>query len=67
MERFIRRENIRRYRKLLRDAKDEAERRLIQNLLTEVEQKKLAEETPSPRQPASVVLSNSQEQPKSKA
>jgi hypothetical protein len=35
MERFIRRENIKRYRKLLRDAKDEAERRLIQKLLTE--------------------------------
>ena len=31
MERFIRRENIKRYRKLLRDVKNEAERRLIQN------------------------------------
>ena len=72
MERFIRNENIRRYRKLLHDAKDEAERRLIQKLLTEVEQKKLAEEqkklaekTPSPPQPASAVLSDAQERPKS--
>jgi hypothetical protein len=48
MERFIRRENIKRYRKLLRDAKDEAERRLIQKLLTEAEQKEPAEKTPSP-------------------
>jgi len=38
MERFIRRENINRYRKLLRDVKDEAERRVIQNLLNEVGQ-----------------------------
>ncbi len=34
MDRFIRRENIRRYRKLLREAKDDAERRLIKKLLT---------------------------------
>jgi hypothetical protein len=32
MDRFIRRENIRRYRKLLREAKDDAERRLIKKL-----------------------------------
>jgi hypothetical protein len=42
MDRFVRRENIRRYRKLLREAKDEAGRRLIQKLLTEEEQKELA-------------------------
>lgn len=49
MERFIRRENIKRYRKLLLEAKNEAERRLILKLLTEEEQKKeLAVETSSP-------------------
>src|SRR5262245_51782351 len=75
IERFIRRENIKRYRKLLRDAKDEAERRLIQKLLTEAEQKEPAEKTPSPSivparhvapQPASAVLSDRQKRPKSK-
>jgi hypothetical protein len=49
MERFIRRENIKRYRKLLRDAKDEAERRLIQKLLIEEEQKEVAESDPTRR------------------
>jgi len=39
MERFIRRENIKRYRKLLLETKDDAERRLIQRLLTAEEQK----------------------------
>jgi hypothetical protein len=48
MDRFIRRENIRRYRKLLREAKDEPGRRLIQKLLTEEEQKELAAPTSSP-------------------
>lgn len=48
MERFVRRENIKRYRKLLLEAKDDAERRLIQKLLTEEEQKELPPETPSP-------------------
>lgn len=75
MERFIRRENIKRYRQLLRDAKDEAERRLIQKLLTEAEQKELAEKTPLPSsasahhvpsQPASAVGSDAQKHPKSK-
>jgi hypothetical protein len=42
MDRFIRRENIKRYRKLLREAKDEAERGLIQKLLMEEEQKELS-------------------------
>jgi hypothetical protein len=42
MERFVRRENIKRYRKLLLEAKDEAERRLIQKLLMEEEQKRTA-------------------------
>ena len=42
MERFIRRENIKRYRKLLLEAKDEAERRRIQKLLMEEEQKELS-------------------------
>jgi hypothetical protein len=48
MERFVRRENIKRYRKLLLEAKDDAERRLIQKLLTEEEQKELPPETLSP-------------------
>jgi len=75
MERFIRRENIKRYSKLLRDAKDEAECRLIQKLLTEAEQKELAEKTPLPSiastrhvpsQPASAARSDAQKHPKSK-
>src|SRR6266404_365688 len=41
------RENIRRYRKLLREAKDDAGRRLIKKLLTEEEQKELAAPKPS--------------------
>jgi hypothetical protein len=48
MERFIRRENIKRYRKLLRDVNDEPGRRLIQKLLLEEEQKELPIQTPSP-------------------
>jgi hypothetical protein len=36
--RFIRRENIKRYRKLSCDEKDEAEGRLIQKLLNEAEE-----------------------------
>jgi hypothetical protein len=48
MERFVRRENIKRYRKLLLEAKDDAERRLIQKLLTEEEQKEPPPETLSP-------------------
>jgi hypothetical protein len=53
MERFLRRENIKRYRKLLREAKDEAGRRLIRKLLTEEEQEDV---TPSsrPRVPGGV-------------
>jgi hypothetical protein len=52
MERFIRRENIKRFRKLLLEAKDEAERRLIQKLLTEEEQKEPPESSsPTPRAP----------------
>ena len=48
MERFVRHENIKRYRKLLLEAKDDAERRLIQKLLTEEEQKEPPLEAPSP-------------------
>jgi hypothetical protein len=48
MERFIRRENIKRFRKLLLEAKDDAERRRIQKLLIEEEQKASAAGTPSP-------------------
>ena len=48
MERFVRRENIKRYRKLLLEAKGNAERRLIQRLLTEEEQKEPPPKTPSP-------------------
>ena len=47
MERFLRRENIKRYRKLLREAKDEAGRRLIQKLLTEEEQKEATSLAPT--------------------
>jgi hypothetical protein len=39
VERFIRRENIKRYRKLLREASDEAERQRILKLLAEEERK----------------------------
>ena len=46
VERFVRRENIRRYRKLLREAKDDAERRLIHKLLVEEEQKDVAARKP---------------------
>ena len=48
MERFVRRENIKRFRKLLLEAKDDAERRRLQKLLIEEEQKESAAETPSP-------------------
>jgi hypothetical protein len=48
MERFIRHENIKRYRKLLLEVKDDAERRLIQKLLTEEEQKEPPPEALSP-------------------
>lgn len=47
MDRFVRRENIKRYRNLLREA-NEAERRLIKKLLIEEEQKEAATRTPSP-------------------
>ena len=39
MDRFIRRENVRHYRELLKTAKDEAERQRILKLLAEEEQK----------------------------
>lgn len=42
MERFIRRENIRHYRDLLKRVKDEAERRQILKLLEEEQQKQSA-------------------------
>jgi len=45
MKRFIRHENIKRFRKRLREVEDDAERRLFQKLLTEKEQK---EPTASP-------------------
>jgi hypothetical protein len=44
MERFVRRENIRRFRKLLREAEDDAERQRILTLLKEEEQKREADE-----------------------
>jgi hypothetical protein len=44
MEQFVRRENIRRFRRLLREADDDAERRRILTLLKEEEQKKEADE-----------------------
>jgi hypothetical protein len=48
MERFIRHENIKRFRRLLLDARDDAERRRIQKLLIQEEQRESAAETPSP-------------------
>jgi hypothetical protein len=39
MERFVRRENVKHYRELLKTVKDEAERRRIQKLLAEELQK----------------------------
>ena len=48
MERFIRRENIKRFRKLVLEAKDDAERRRIQQLLIEEEQKESTAQTTSP-------------------
>jgi 3-hydroxyacyl-CoA dehydrogenase len=58
MDRFIRRENIKRYRNLLREAKDEAARRLIQKLLIEEEQKEAAARTPSPSTARSLALAD---------
>jgi hypothetical protein len=43
MEQFVRRENIRRFRRLLREADDDAERRRILTLLKEEELKKEAD------------------------
>ena len=39
MERFVRRENVKHYRELLKTVKDEAERQQIQKLLAEEVQK----------------------------
>ena len=47
MEGFVRRENIRRYRKLLREVEDEPGRRLIRKLLLEEEQKEVPLQMPS--------------------
>jgi hypothetical protein len=48
MDGFVRRENIKRYWKLLREVNDEPGRRLIQKLLLEEEQKEVPVQTPSP-------------------
>jgi hypothetical protein len=48
MDEYVRRENIKRYRNLLRDANNELERRLIRKLLLEEEQKEVPFQTPSP-------------------
>ena len=42
MERFVRRENVKHYRELLKTVKDEAERQRIQKLLAEEVQKQKA-------------------------
>ena len=42
MERFVRRENVKHYRELLKMAKDEAERQKILKLLVEEQQKQKA-------------------------
>jgi hypothetical protein len=48
MDGFVRRENIKRYWKLLREVNDDPRRRLIQKLLLEEEQKELPFQSPSP-------------------
>jgi hypothetical protein len=48
MDRFVRRENIKRYRNLLREVNDEAGRRLVRQPLLEEEQKEVPFQTPSP-------------------
>ena len=48
MDGYARRENIKRYRKLLREVKDEPGRQLIRKLLLEEEQKEVPIQTPSP-------------------
>jgi hypothetical protein len=48
MDGFVRRENIKRYRKLLREVKDEPGRRLIRRLLLEEEQKEVPFQTTLP-------------------
>ena len=48
MDGFVRRENIKRYWKLLREVNDEPGRRVIQKLLLEEEQKEVPIQTPSP-------------------
>src|SRR5262249_12591317 len=69
MERFIRRENIKRKRKLWRSGKDEGGRRLIKKLLPKADKKGRAKKTPPPSvvparpvapHPASAVLSDRQ-------
>ena len=45
MDRYVRRENIRRYRKLLREVTDGSDRRLVQKLLLQEEQKEVPSET----------------------
>jgi Protein of unknown function (DUF2497) len=49
MDRYASRENIKRYKKLLGEVKDDPRRRLIQKLLLEEEQKEVPFQTPSPR------------------
>jgi hypothetical protein len=46
MDRFIRHQNIKRYRALLREAKAGADRQLIQKLLREEEQKQFMPRVP---------------------
>ena len=48
MDRYARRENIKRYKKLLREVNDDPRRQLIQKLLLEEEQKEVPFQTPSP-------------------
>ena len=48
MDGFVRRENIKRYWKLLREVNDDPRRRLIQKLLLEEEQKEVPFQTSSP-------------------
>ena len=47
MDSFVRRENIKRYWKLLREVNDGPDRRLIEKLLLEEEQKEVPSETVS--------------------
>lgn len=55
MERFIRRRNIERYRRLLATTKDESERRLISELLAAEEAREAADSSLAPVSPKTLL------------